>query len=241
MKQQKQPSKSLIIAYLVAAALCCCALVCTTFYLHHQLDAALLRVSESESLVDSCIVEVEKLREANEALQNTNREMQITNDSLQKALDSYDYDFSIKAPTPPHYVNVPVDEDLQSYIWSLCCLYDIEEQYDLIFAIMRKESNFDSNAISSTNDYGLMQINVSNHSSLSNKLGITDFLDPYQNVHAGIYMFANALHKYGSVTDALMAYNMGGGGASKLWKQGIHSTHYTDSVLAYYKQITEDI
>lgn len=233
--------KTVRIIGLVAAALILCILCIHACVLHSKIADAREAVQEAETLVDTYTARLAEVSETNTRMQETNAELQATNDALTKALASYDYDFDIAAPMPPRYMDLPVDIELQDYIWSLCCLYDIDEQYEMVYAIMRKESNFDSNAISSTNDYGLMQINKSNHSSLSEKLGITDFLDPYQNVHAGIYMFANALHKYGNVPDALMAYNMGGGGASKLWSQGIHSTNYSRAVLDYYKQFTEDI
>lgn len=231
-------NKNVCITGLVAATLILCVMCTHACVLHYKINEARNSASEAEELVDMYAAEVTELREANTQLQETNAEMQATNDTLTNALAVYDYDFNIAAPQPPRYIDVPVDEDLQDYIWSLCCLYDIEDQYVLVYAVMRKESNFDSNAISATNDYGLMQINISNHSSLSQRLGITDFLDPYQNVHAGIYMLANALHKYGNVPDALMAYNMGGGGASKLWAQGIHSTSYSETVLDYYNQFS---
>lgn len=224
-----------------AAALFLCVLCTHVCVLHYKINNAREATINAEALVDTYKVDVSKLHEANTQLQDANAALQTTNEELHKALDVYDYDFNIKAPTPPRYLDVPVDEDLQEYIWSLCCLYDIDEHYELIFAVMQKESSFNPDAISSTNDYGLMQINISNHSSLSQRLGITDFLDPYQNVHAGIYMLANALHKYGSVSDALMAYNMGGNGASKLWAQGIHSTSYSETVLAYYNDLQKDI
>lgn len=240
MKQHKHPRKTTRNIIFVAAALCLCIILCTVFSFLSRLDDALTRASDAEHLVDTYKAEVAEMHEANESLQKLNDELRATNEKLQEALDLFDYDFSVAPPAPPQYLDVPVDEDLQSYIWSLCCLYDIEDRYELIYAIIRKESTFNSSAISSTGDYGLMQINKCNHKSLSQRLGITDFLDPYQNVHAGIYMIANLLHRY-SVEDALMAYNMGSGGASKLWDRGIHSTSYTDTVLDYYRQFTEDI
>jgi len=162
------------------------------------------------------------------------------NETMRQVLTTYNNDFVVSSPTPPRYLDVPLDEDLQSYIWSLCCLYGIEDNYELIYAVMQKESQFDAAAISSTNDYGLMQINVVNHASLSSTLGIVDFLDPYENVHAGIHMISTLLHKY-DMHRALMSYNMGENGATKLWRRGIKSTSYSEQVLDYYLQFTGDI
>lgn len=170
-----------------------------------------------------------------------NRMLIDENYLLRAVLSSYHQnEFFTGSPTPPRYFNVAMPEELQSYVWLLCCNYGIDEHYELVYALIQHESKFDAAAISPSNDWGLMQINECNHEWLREELGIVDFLDPYENVHGGIHMLASLLHKY-DVSDALMAYNMGEYGAAKLWRRGIHSTTYTDQVLDCYKQFTEDI
>ncbi len=133
--------------------------------------------------------------------------------------------------TPITYYDVPLSESLQEYIFFLCDNNNVP--VPLVMAIIEKESAFDANAVSRTNDYGLMQINKANHEWLSEEYGVTDFLDPYQNVYCGIELLGDYLHTYEEdVNKALMAYNMGEYGASKLWGKGIMSTSYTDSVNA---------
>ena len=127
----------------------------------------------------------------------------------------------------PEIYNVPLDEALQRYTYNLCVDYEIEEYYPLVLAVMWRESEFVPTLISKTNDYGLMQINKINHEWLSEKLGITDFLDEEQNIHAGVFMLSLYLHKYEDIDKALMAYNMGEAGAKKRWDAGIYSTNYT--------------
>ena len=127
----------------------------------------------------------------------------------------------------PKIYNVPLDEALQRYTYNLCVDYEIEEYYPLVLAVMWRESEFVPTIISKTNDYGLMQINKINHEWLSEKLGITDFLDEEQNIHAGVFMLSLYLHKYEDIDKALMAYNMGENGAKKRWDAGIYSTNYT--------------
>ena len=111
---------------------------------------------------------------------------------------------------------------------------EIAEKYGisaaLIKAIIKTESNFNPTLISATNDYGLMQINACNVSWLTDELGVTDLFDPAQNIESGVYILSGYLKRY-SLADALMAYNCGEGGAKRLWKQGVHSTHYTKKVL----------
>jgi soluble lytic murein transglycosylase-like protein len=100
----------------------------------------------------------------------------------------------------------------------------------LIIAQIQVESQFRADVISSTNDYGLMQINKINHKWLSERYGITDFLNPYQNVICGVKMMSEHYSCYGDLDKALMAYNLGVGGASKLWNQGIYSTEYVEKI-----------
>ncbi len=136
-------------------------------------------------------------------------------------------------PTEPPvlYYNVPLSQDLQDYIRNLCEENDVP--MSLIIAMIDVESSFRSNVISGTNDYGLMQINKINHEWLTEEYGITDFLDPYQNVFCGITIIAGHLEKTdGDITLALMRYNCGATGAKRLWDKGIYSTSYTDKINA---------
>lgn len=142
---------------------------------------------------------------------------------------------------PEWFVDVPLEEALQEHIYNRCLEYNIAEHYELVYAVIRTESNYTPDIVSRTNDYGLMQINKCNHEWLGGKLGIVDFLDPYQNVDAGIYLLQYLLHKYEDPTLALMCYNLGEGGAAKRWRDGVYTTSYADKVLDYYNQIIENI
>lgn len=126
-------------------------------------------------------------------------------------------------------LQVNMDEDLQEFIYCLSYGYNID--FPFIMGLIHHESNFKSNVISGTNDYGLMQINTINHVWLSEKFGFTDFLDPYQNTRAGLYILRTLFEKYEDPSKVLMAYNMGESGAKRLWEQGIFETDYSISVL----------
>lgn len=122
---------------------------------------------------------------------------------------------------------IDVPEEWQDYLWNKCVEYDIAEYYELLFAQIYHESSWKPDAVSGTNDYGLMQINENNHEWLKEILGITDFLDPYQSMDAGIYMMSCFLTKYSDVQTALVCYNMGEGKV----KEGITSSKYTNGVV----------
>ena len=137
------------------------------------------------------------------------------------------------------YYDIPLDYALQDYISELCETNGVP--MSLIIAMIEVESTFTANVISRTNDYGLMQINKINHEWLSETYGITDFLDPYQNVLCGIEMVSQHYSKYKSVSLALMAYNLGANGAKRLWNEGIYETSYSRKILSVMEEYEDEI
>lgn len=132
-------------------------------------------------------------------------------------------------PRDFQYIDCPLSDELQEFTYYLCKEYYID--FNFAMAVMFVESSFHPDAISSTNDYGLMQINKINHERLSNELTINDFLNPYQNIRAGLYMLRELFEKYDKANLVLMAYNCGEYGASTLWDNGIYETSYSRKVL----------
>ncbi len=127
-------------------------------------------------------------------------------------------------------IKCALSEETQEFTYYLSKGYYID--FSFVMAIMYCESSFRADIVSKTNDYGLMQINKINHEWLSEKLGLNDMTDPYQNIRAGIYILRNLFEKYDDPAKVLMAYNMGEYGASCLWEQGIYETSYSKRVLA---------
>ncbi len=128
------------------------------------------------------------------------------------------------------YYDVPLDTDVQDELFALCEEYDLDPA--LVLAIIEVESGFDAGAISSTSDYGLMQVNSYNFEWLAEELGIVDFTEPTQNLRAGCYILSQCMQMTDGETDkALMAYNMGYTNASELWAQGVTGTEYTRKIL----------
>lgn len=128
------------------------------------------------------------------------------------------------------YYDVPLTDELQQYIQDVCKEYDFD-RYDIIVALIQKESSFNETVISDTADYGYMQINKCNHEWLSDELGIDDYLDGKQNITAGVYLLSGLYDKYEDIGLTLMAYNCGEKGAKDLWQQGIYSTSYSRSII----------
>ena len=128
----------------------------------------------------------------------------------------------------PVYYDCPLSHDLQDYIREQCERQGIS--MSLVIALIEVESSFQADVISRSDDYGLMQINIINHEWLCEKYGITDFLDPYNNILCGITILSQHYERYGDETKALMAYNMGATGAKRNWDKGIFETTYTRKI-----------
>ena len=108
-------------------------------------------------------------------------------------------------------------------------LYDVPMSAAL--AVIERESSYQPDAVSATGDFGLMQINICNHRWLYEELGITDVMDPEQNIEAGLYILGRAFQKYDDPDKALMAYNMGDSGMKSAWSKGQHSSKYSRAVI----------
>lgn len=128
--------------------------------------------------------------------------------------------------------NIPLPEKLQAVTEDLCEKYKVP--YALVLAIMERESNFNPDAVSRTNDYGLMQINKINFETLRSQ-GI-DPLTYEGNIEAGCKILGEYIKRYGDIELALMAYNCGPTGARRLWDAGTYSTAYTRAVMAAYER-----
>ena len=126
------------------------------------------------------------------------------------------------------YRDIPLSHDLQDAADKVCEEYNVPPE--VLFAVMEVESSYQVDARNGQ-CIGLMQIHTINLPYLQEKIGVDNLSDPVQNIRAGAYLLGGYLQKY-SLSDSLMAYNLGEGGAKKQWAQGIHETAYTRKVLA---------
>lgn len=127
------------------------------------------------------------------------------------------------------FYDIPLDDVQQRYVFELCGEYDLP--CELVFAVMGAESNYADSQISRDGDYGIMQINSVNHAMLSEKLGVSDFLDFEQNVLCGVYMLSEYYHRYVDFNKIAMCYRYGEQGAVQMWEQGIYETDYTRMIV----------
>ena len=182
------------------------------------------RVQALQSDIDKLNQQVTELTTKNQELSAA---LQQSSNKLRLFVDNTE----VRAAEPTYY-DIPLSKDLQLYTYNKCVEYGIPEHYELVLAMMWQESNYTADLISSTNDYGIMQINSCNHSWLVDLLGPTDFLDASDNINAGVYVISKLLIKYGDEHKALMAYNMGEHGASLNWQAGNYTSNYSRGVVA---------
>ena len=146
-----------------------------------------------------------------------------------------------QAPTVPIYKAVDLPADLQRFIYDQCEALGLRApgvDYETVLALITVESSCDPDAVSGTHDVGLIQINTSNHQWLRERLGITDFTDPKQNIIAGTTMLAD-FAEYEDPHKMLMAYNFGPGRAATLWAEGTTSSNYSRTVMERRAEIIE--
>ena len=130
-------------------------------------------------------------------------------------------------------------EKMQIYIRCLCKQYDVP--YALVLAMIERESGYVFDAVGDDgNSIGYMQVYVKWHIDRMERLGVNDLKNPYHNVLVGIDFLSYLLEKYGTVQDALAAYNYGERGAREhLWNNGIYVYSYNRQIMQRMKEIEE--
>lgn len=131
----------------------------------------------------------------------------------------------------PTYFDVPLDHELQDYIFELCEKYSVDPA--IVVSMIYKESSFRATVMGDNgNSYGLMQIQPRWNQERMDKLGCQNLLDPYQNVTVGIDLIGELVSKGKPIEWVLMSYNGGQSYANKKWAKG-EVSEYATTVLEY--------
>ena len=111
---------------------------------------------------------------------------------------------------------------------------------ELIYAIIKAESNFNPNAVSNKDAKGLMQLMDSTAEEIAQKAGITlteeNILEPDTNINLGTKYISSLLEKYKCIEIALAAYNAGSGNVDKWIKNGVIKSDGSDIENIPYKE-----
>lgn len=132
------------------------------------------------------------------------------------------------------------DETMQR-IYSAVNKYSEEFDVDpnLVLAVIKAESNFNPNAVSSAGAMGLMQLMLVN----CEEDGVSDPFNVEDNIRGGVKQLRGHIDRYyGDIEMALMAYNAGQGTVKRrgvtspddLYKMPKETQNYVPKVMKYY-------
>jgi len=121
-----------------------------------------------------------------------------------------------------------------AYIEEAARRYGVPQE--LVNSVVKVESNFRPDAVSSAGAKGLMQL----MDGTARTLGVRDAFDPRQNIDGGVRLLRDLLSRYDDVGLALAAYNAGPGAVDK--HGGIppiaETQAYVRRVMSLYEKAT---
>ena len=130
-------------------------------------------------------------------------------------------------------------KEYEKYVYT----YSEENNLDplLVFAIIKAESNFDSDAKSNSNALGLMQLLEKTAAEVMvNEIGgefsKSKLYNPEYNIQVGTKYFSGLLEKYENIPVALAAYNAGIGNVDEWIEKGIIKADGSDIENIPYKE-----
>lgn len=147
-----------------------------------------------------------------------------------------------------HFTDTPVSDKFRPFlafsrhdldqpeIDRLVSLYasNYELDPDLVHAVIKAESDYDPNAVSTAGAEGLMQIIP----QTQRHLGLDEPFDPDANIEAGVRYLKNLIARYDKLPLALAAYNAGPSNVDryKSIPPFAETRHYVRKVLRIYKK-----
>ena len=142
----------------------------------------------------------------------------------------FGYSFYLKSAYPIKYSDT-VEEFSEKY--------NVDKA--LVFGVIRCESNFNKDAVSSAGAKGLMQITPETFQWLQKKVSSERFDEnqlfvPKVNIQYGVYFLSMLLKKYENETAALSAYNAGMGSVDKWLANEKYSLDGKNLSLIPYKE-----
>jgi len=192
--------------------------------------------------IASLIYNVNIINAKNEKIETLSEHCQTLEKNLQTLLDESIEDETTTKDIdslPSKFAAIPLSDDLKNYIYTSAIEANIPAE--IMFSMAWKESTFNPNAKSETNDHGLFQINECNFERLATEFGYTykemckKIYDPYVNTDCSIYIIKEYRDNYHNDNwhHVLMRYNMGPNKANALFKSGVYSSNYSRAIVSY--------
>ena len=156
---------------------------------------------------------------------------------VDKVVESEEVEYFDIDEIEPLYYDVPLSHEMQDYLRQLCNKREIPVELALAFMTVENRQ-FDPAAISSTNDYGLFQLNIGNHEYIKTQIGDIDFLSEAGNINAGTYWISRYYPRIKNIEKVALCYHHGEGNVGNRT-----STEYSRAVLREYEaytKVTED-
>lgn len=117
--------------------------------------------------------------------------------------------FSVGDTPPPGMQILPRVRAWEPVVAPIAARYNLDTE--LILRVIEAESGGDPNAVSPKGAIGLMQLMP----DTARALGVSDPLDPIQNIEGGVRYLSHLIQRFGDVRLALAAYNAGPGNVQR--------------------------
>ena len=143
---------------------------------------------------------------------------------------------------PKKIENVLYKKEYSEYVSKYSKEYNVDE--NLVYAVIKAESNFNANAKSEKGAVGLMQIMESTAKDISKNMNLQikndelaeKLLEPETNINIGTKYLSTLIQKYGNKEVALVAYNAGIGTVDNWIEKGIINKDGSNIEKVPYKE-----
>lgn len=127
--------------------------------------------------------------------------------------------------------NNKIDTNWSNYVYNVSNKFNVD--HNIIFAIIKQESNGDVNAIRKGKQpsVGLMQITIPAAREVGYNGNLSQLFDKYVNIYYGVKYIRYLLNMFhGDYRDAIASYNAG----ASAFRDGRYSEHYVHNVYRNY-------